>query len=200
VILDLRVEQPDPPPLVRGRRKHLVRDGHVVVRDPATIDGIVVHQTACVFSASGTQIRAAEGNRDLARHRRALGVACHALAFRDGVVVLANPLRWYVWHANRLNARSLGLEVEGRYPGDPWTQQQANATALALLALVREGRDEGMPLRYIWAHRQSSATRAGDPGRDIWRLVVEVGRGLGLETQPEMKVKSGQTIPPEWAE
>lgn len=207
MILDLRAEQPDPPTLVRGKRKHLVRAGHVVVRDPADVDGIVVHQTACVFGASTAQIRAAGGDRDLAIHRRALGVACHALAFRDGAVVLANPLRWYVWHGNGLNERSLGLEVEGIYPAEvarpgphdtPWTQQQADATATALYTLIREGRDEGMPLRYLWAHRQSSYARAGDPGEAIWRLVVQVGREWGLEPQPDLVVGSGRPISPAW--
>ena len=210
--LDLRSEQPNPPDL--AKQKHALRrvalNGRsvqrVVERDPATIDGIVIHQTACVFGKRRGQP---------SRHHRALGVACHALAFNDGTAVLANPLRWLVWHGNGFNSRSLGLEIEGRFPGlvgKPSTlaaEPETPVTALlldtardALRWLVEEGRSEGMPLRYVWAHRQSSPTRRSDPGEALWLALLPTFAELGLEVQPALVLNSksgaGRPIPEAW--
>jgi hypothetical protein len=218
-VLDWRDRQPNPPPLVRGKRKHKLnpRTRLVVERDPRAIDGIVLHQTACTFGPSDDENR---------RHRRAFGVAGHATAFRDGTVVIANPLQWLVWHGNGFNDRALGLEVEGRYAGladDPGTAPREDlettwggepdevtarviATARrALLELVERGRAAGMPIRYLWAHRQSNGQRRSDPGEALWRAVaIEYGqRELGLELQPALALPSrssgpGRPIPRAW--
>jgi hypothetical protein len=216
-ILDWRHEQPNPPPLVRGKRKHLLRGGEVVVRDPSAIDGVVIHQTACTFAKARDQPT---------RHHRAFGVACHALAFRDRKVVLPNPLRWYVQHGNGFNPHTLGLEVEGLLPGledDPTTVPREDlettwkrtpdeltddlvATACeALRLLVELGRAEGMPIEWIYAHRQSGADRRSDPGQGTWRRVVlgYAVRVLGLKTDParvvrNRKGKGGRPIPRAW--
>lgn len=216
---DWRARQLNPPPLVHGKRKHkLGADGRVVVRRPEDIDGIVVHQTACTFGPFDDAER---------RHERALGVACHALAFRDGNVVIANPLLWYVQHGNGFNARSLGLEIEGLLPGlvdDPATAPRedlqttwngrpdeltgllVDAACLAIDALVELALEEGIRIRYVWAHRQSSASRRSDPGEGVWRRVVlehAVAR-RGLETQPALVLsggkprKPGRPIPIDW--
>lgn len=216
-VLDWRDRQPNPPPIVRGVRKHRVARGKVVERDPRRVDGIVLHQTACTFGPSDDAQR---------RHERAFGVACHALAFRDGTVVLPNPLRWVVNHGNAFNDRALGIEAEGVYSGledDPltipdeartstWggrpdvvTELVVAAARRALRELVERGRAEGMPLRYIWAHRQSSRTRRSDPGQTLWRRVVleYAVPVLGLETQPGIYLASrasgdGRPIPKAW--
>lgn len=222
-LYDWRSLQPNPPQLPKKKhRTERRREGgklveRVVERDPKTIDGIVIHQTACSFGPSDDADR---------RHRRALGVACHALAFRDGAVVLANPLRWAVLHGNGLNDRSLGLEIEGLFSGledDPATiPNEAKATAWggepdvvtellvtcarhALRELVERGRAEGMPIRYVWAHRQSSGSRRSDPGQTLWRRVVlEYGvPQLGLFAQPALVLASrssgpGRPIPKAW--
>lgn len=218
-VLDWRDRQPNPPPLVRNKRKHKIdpRTRLVVERDPHDVDGIVLHQTACVFGPSDDAER---------RHRRALGVACHALAFRDATVVLANPLRWLVWHANGFNPRALGLEVEGLFPGllddprtvprediattwggepDELTEMLVATAQRALRELVERGRAEGMPIRYLWAHRQSSGSRRSDPGEEPWRrIAIEYGqRELGLELQPALALPSrssghGRPIPRAW--
>jgi hypothetical protein len=219
-VLDWRDRQTNPPALVRGKRKHLLAGGKVVVRDPKTITGIVIHQTACTFGPSDNAER---------RHARALGVACHALAFRDRTVVLANPLRWYVQHGNGFNDYSLGLEIEGRCSGlvdDPTTAPREDlettwggppddvtddvvaAARVALDELVRRGREEGMPLEYVWAHRQSGPDRRSDPGEELWRRVVleHAVPVLGLRTQPGLVVvskkqkarKSPRPIPLAW--
>jgi len=214
-VLDLRAEQPNPPPPVRGKVKHKIYRGKVVRRDHSKITGVTVHQTACIFGPK---------NDLRARHRRALGVACHALAFgADRTVVLANPLDWYVYHGNLFNAYELGLEIEGHFPGledDPATTPRREDLATiwggkapskittdtvdtareALRLLVTLGREEGMPIEFIHAHRQSSGTRRSDPGQGLWKAVVldYAVPVLGLKTQPWRAIGEGRTIPKKW--
>ncbi len=214
-VRDLRAEQPDPPPLYRGKRKHKIVRGRVVMRDPKTVNSVTIHQTACIFGPL---------NNLVARHRRALGVACHALSFgMDRTVVLANPLRSYVWHGNGFNRYSLGYEIEGHFSGlldDPRTTPRredletmwngktptkmttdiVETACEGLRLLVELGRLEGMPIEYLDAHRQSSGTRRADPGQGIWRDVV-LGYALPvlkLKLRPHRKIGTGRPIPLAW--
>lgn len=215
---DLRHEQDHVYP--GGKNKVARKGGRVVVRPPEQVEGIVIHQTAVNFSVSRRQVNASGGDENLALARRALDVACHAMAFRKGFFVAAHDLRTYVHHGNRFNAKSLGLEIDGRYPGlmdDPstvaredlkttWkgdptelTDLTVKAACAALAFLVLEGRKQGMPIKYIWAHRQSSINRRSDPGEEIWkRVVLEYAvPELGLETMPEFGAR-GRPIPKKW--
>jgi hypothetical protein len=207
-VVDLTGEQPDPPVYSPPHHK-IVRDPKrkcdaVFCRPLNSIDGIVVHQTATPFGVTAAAIKAANGDAQLAKHRRALGVAAHMTVFTTGIAVLAHPLDWYVYHGNGLNARSLGMEIEGLFPGlqgkqELFTGVLQSAAQDGLEYLVRKGRERGMPIKWIWAHRQSSMTRADDPGEEIWRkLVLEfaVSR-LGLAPQHDF-VTGGRVIPPEW--
>lgn len=187
--------------------------GATVVRRPADITGITLHQTACVFGPLDDPEK---------KHRRALKIPAHVIAFRDGTYVQGAPLLWFLFHGNALNGFSLGLEMEGQYPGlkdDPVTPQRedektfwgagkptpVDATSLdcfraALTHLVYEGRKLGCPIEYLWAHRQSSADRRSDPGQELWERVglehgVEV---LGLKLQPERVWRDGRPIPAAW--
>ena len=219
-LIDLRAEQDYEYP--GGRRKVRKRRGQPVRRDPSQVTGIVLHQTAVEYGVSQRQIDASGGDERLALARRGLDVACHAIAFRAGFYVAAHDLAVHVNHGNGLNATTLGLEVDGRYPGlmdDPETAPREDLrttwggdptvltdatveTARAALAwLVEEGRREGMPIRYVYAHRQSSDTRRSDPGEELWRRVVldYAVPELGLETQPARTWGRGEPVPLEWA-
>ncbi len=217
-ILDLRSQQVNPFPAKRKSDgttllTSKVVKGRTFERDPRTIDGIVVHQTACVFGPANDLDR---------RNRRALGIPAHAVAFRDGTVVLPAPLSWYLYTSNGLNQHTLGLECEGHYPGlldDPRTPRRedeqtiwkgAPATPLtdlaietfraALTRLYEEGRAAGMPLKWVWAHRQSNGQKPSDPGQEIWqRVVLEHGvRVLGLQTRLADVLADGRPIPGAW--
>jgi hypothetical protein len=215
--LDLTSEQKNPPaPKTKedGTKVNIVqtKGGKVVVRDPKSIRGIGIHQTACVFGPA---------NDSTARYRRALKVPCHALAFRDGVFATAFPMLWYVYHGNELNSFTYGLEIEGQYPGlldDPSTpvredektiwggkatplDEQAIETARAALKyLYEEGMRLGSPLQYIWAHRQSNGVKVSDPGQGLWQhVVLDYGVAkLGLKTQPEKTWGNGKPVPAQW--
>ena len=215
--LDLTSEQVNPPPpkdTVDGKKMNIVKlqGNKVFIRKPQTVTGIGIHQTACTFGP------AADPDK---RYRRALHVPSHALAFRDGTFATAFPLPWYAYHGNSLNAFTLGLEIEGQNPGiadDPTTPKRedlqstwggkptpfddlAIETARAALKyLVEEGRKLGMPIEFIWAHRQSNGNKPSDPGFEIWKhVVLEYGvTQLGLKTQCSKIWDDGKMIPPHW--
>jgi len=203
---DLRDEQTNPPKT--SIPKHRIVDGRVSLRLIKSITSVVLHQTATPFSISERAIQEAAGDKQLALARRALGVACHAMAFRDGFFALPCPLTWYVYHGNGFNATSLGIEIEGRYAGDlerksdeqEVTDLVVECANAALKYLVDEARLLGAPLKYIYAHRQSSETRRGDPGAELWRRVaVEYATPvLGLERRPELVMGGGRQLPKSW--
>lgn len=210
LVVNLVPQQTDPP---ADPTKWKVQGGKVVVRDPATVSGIMLHQTGVWYSVSSQQVSAAGGDRHAALHTRGLNVACHTIAFdgkganlQCGHGVATAPLAWYCYQANTANAESVGLEVEGVYPGleSPGcvmpSQRVIDAARAAVRYMVETGRAAGMPLRYIWAHRQSSANRRGDPGEALWREVAldYAVAELGLETQPSRTWGDGRPIPVEW--
>jgi hypothetical protein len=200
-----------------GRTKVSMRGGRVLERDPLAIDSVTLHQTACEFGPAHDREK---------RLARALRIGAHATAFREGVGVLAMPLRWQGIHANALNATSIGLEVEGLYAGlrdDPSTAPREDLrttwggpplevtelvveTARALLTRIVElAAAESVELRYVRAHRQASGTRRSDPGEGLWRAVAlehAVAR-LGLRVEPDRTWDSkasgrGRPIPEAW--
>jgi hypothetical protein len=211
---------------IASRPKVKMLRGKPVLRDPAKVRGVTLHQTAAVYGVTARQIKAAGGDRELALARRASKVACHAMAFRSGIVVAATPLLWHVNHANGLNEEDLGLEIEGLYAGlddDPDTyprredlettagarapcmldERTIAAAREALAWLVSAAALEGMRITHVHAHRQSSPTRRADPGQGLWR---EVGlwavRELGLVAEPgrvwQAKRGPGRPIPAAW--
>lgn len=219
-ILDLTGVQPNPPPIVRadGKAKHKLSRGKVVERNARDVYAITVHQTACTFGKRPDQPT---------RHHRALGVACHALAFADGVVALPNPLSWHVYHGNDFNPYSLGLEIEGSFPGipddpetpvredllshygdhsrmTPLTDLLVETSRRALLELVQRAARWGADIRLVHAHRQSSSQRKSDPGWEPWvKVVLEYAcKELGLKTEPGLVLgkaaKRGRPVPLDW--
>lgn len=207
-LYDLRHEQVDPHP-----KSKIGSDGRTVRRLPAVIDSICLHQTGTgLFGPVSGQ------SGELAVARRALGVACHAMAFQAGFVVWPVDPLWYIHHGNALNGRSLGLEVEGNYPGlvgrkvlhgkpTELTEETVMTARAGVKLLVEEGRKRGCPIKYIYAHRQADSWRRADPGEGLWRrVVVEYAvPELKLETVPAEKFRNakgrardGYPIPKRW--
>lgn len=214
-VIDLRGEQSNPPELVRGKKKWRTKNGKVVERRHSDITGITVHQTAARFGVGPAAIRASNGDEKMALARRSKGVACHVMAFADGFVAWPNPLDWYVWHGNGFNSDTLGIEIDGDFAGladdpttafrkkdnpDRLTPELEAAAKRGIKLLVEEGRKQGMPIKYIYAHRQSSPTRRSDPGEEIWQKVVldYAVKELGLKTRPDHIRLKGYTIPRQW--
>lgn len=176
--------------------------GRTVMRDPSTVTGIVLHQMGVELGVGPYRLRQAGGDPELAQMLRARDIPAHASTLIEGWVVAPHPLAAYLWHANGLNATTLGLEVEGLYDGRKGPRRPSletrMATRRALRWLVEQGRAEGMPLRWLWAHRQSSKKRRADPGAALWEVAVNEAYSLGLETRPTDTVGDGRPIPVEW--
>jgi hypothetical protein len=202
-MIDLTHRQP-----VRLTNYRLQR-GMPLQRDPSSVTGIVIHQTGKEYSVTSNQIRI-RGSAHDALHARAAKVKAHVVVFngeRAGVecghVIYNNPLSWYVYHAHELNSRSLGIEIEGLYSArneNIIPQYVIDGAKKGLKFLVNEGRRQGMPIKYIWAHRQSSSERGNDPGPEIWQKVVldYAVPVLGLEIQPDFTIGDGRPIPESW--
>lgn len=195
--------------------------GYTVMRDPSVVTGICLHQAAAQWGARPSHYRQAEqvakelgvpNDERLAIALRVVeDVPAHATAMQSGDVVLRSPLEAFLYHANALNEASLGLEIEGLYDGvevegahPPPTPVTIAAARMATVQLYERGLKAGMPLKYVWAHRQSSGTRLGDPGSVLW---IEVGlwavKELGLEAQPmetwlSRRSGRGNPIPEVW--
>lgn len=191
--------------------------GLAVLRQPQDVTAVMLHQAAARFAVPR---RAADP--ELALAKRALRVACHAMTFHGvegpAFFVKSAPLAYFVQHGNGANAFSLGMEVDGLYAGlgtDPrtvWqhrtpttlTEDVIEAARACLVYLVREGCSQGMPIRTLLAHRQTSGKRRSDPGELLWKEVgLWVARQLDLELQPLATWDSkrdgrGRPIPIEW--
>ena len=218
---DLRHEQDYQYP--GGARKAVIRGNAAVMRSPKEVDTIVLHQTAIEFGVSKYAIRKSGGDVELARARRALDVACHTMAFRKGYFVAAHPMLAYLNHGNRFNGRSVGLEIEGLYPGladDPmtveredlettWkgeptvlTEETVAAARNAILFMMAEVARLGGKITRVVSHRQSNDARRSDPGQEIWqRIAVDFCQNeLGLTLDLLSPWKHGRDVPLEWDE
>jgi hypothetical protein len=217
----------DPHP--KGR----TRGGQTVRRNHAAIDGITLHQMAVELRASRYFLALADGDEELAIALRAQlgprggkgGVAAPLIA-HDDLVVCTMPLDWYIYHGNRLCGPTLGLEVSGRFSGlldDPntppredlrttWgdeppmvlTEKRIRGLRAMIRYAVEEGRRQGMPIRYVYGHRQSNGKKPGDPGEGIWKAgVIDYAVPvLGLKPRYGVTFKNGNVegrpIPREW--
>lgn len=199
--------------------------GATKYRRPEEVDGIVLHQTATRFPVGRYWLRKADGDERRARQLRVLRVAAHYIALRDLQVVKGRPTLAYVHHANRLNRPTLGVEVEGRFPGledvpetapredllttwglakgetpDEADRATVDAAREAVAWAYEDGRRAGCPLRYIYAHRQSNGSRRADPGEALWEAVaVDFAVAvLHLEVRPTYVLGSGRPLPAVW--
>lgn len=202
--------------------KSRIINGHTVRRNPSAVTGITIHQMAVDMQPSRRLLREADGDWALAFARRSQKVACH-VTVAPGVFCATNPLDWYMNHGNRLNRPTVGMEVSGLFSGlldDPdtppredlmttWkgepmeiTNELIDAGRAALRWIVVEGRAAGMPIKNIYAHRQSNGKKPGDPGEGLWRVLVTeyAVPVLGLRPVYDYTIGSGRPIPKEWDE
>lgn len=215
-VYDLRED----PITMKGRNKLRMRGAEPVRRASTAVNGIVIHQTGIEYGVDRWKLKEAKGDKQLAIARRAKDIAAHAVSF-GGFYSQVYPLSYYVYQAQALNRRTLGLEIEGVYPGlmdDPdtleredllslwkgiptvFTKQREKSAKAALRYLFEEGRRLNMPIKYIYAHRQSAQMRRSDPGEEIWRKIVldYAVPVLGLETRPGLTIGTGRSIPEDW--
>ena len=81
----------------------------------------------------------------------------------------------------------------------PTTPAILDGFRAGIARLVAMGRAEGMPIEFVHAHRQSSASRRSDPGERLWReVVLYMAPELGLRCEPALALRDGRPIPREW--
>jgi len=215
-VFDLSFLQHDPPTahMATGKPRFKIRGGNVVRRDPSTITGITTHQMNCSYGVTSRQIKAAEkimrqypdrnigtDPRDAARHLRTLNssASCY-FALSCGHVVKTFDPSWYCYSSNGLSATTVSVEHEGKYPGlsDGKTipsSQVVEAGEAAILLAMRDNPN----IHLVYAHRQSSKDRRGDPGESIWKLIVlPCAADFDLLTDCGYHVGSGRPVCREW--
>jgi N-acetyl-anhydromuramyl-L-alanine amidase AmpD len=164
------------------------------------IEGVVLHQTGCKMP------RRPHGWRNLNAH---IGVTS------EGIVVIANRPEVKIWHAQKLSHTTIGIEIAGNFhgvegrentlwkgggPAATLDQNQLEGCNAAMALVQKWFEDVGQEWKYIYAHRQSSKTRTGDPGSAIWQQVAipwmeKTGATDGGEY---FKTGTGKAIPKEW--
>lgn len=191
--------------------------GLPLVRKPSSVLGVGLHQTSCVFGVGPAALAAAGGDAERAKTLRAMNVRAPIVCFLYGPggprIVLTCPLLWHTNHGNALNPFTIGLEVEGKFPGRMGrgkgllNAEQRECVQQAIRVAVELGHAEGCPMTHIWAHRQTNGKKPGDPGEELWGLgVVEYAEPvLGLQVELERSwpgstpvTPAGRPIPREW--
>ncbi len=148
--------------------------------------------------------------RRMALHARFWEVPYHYVALLNGDVLFNNDITRYTYHGNGGNALLIGVCLEGNYPGleknrkpkhhqyDEFTIETGRA---ALRLSVSKSRGEGAPCEELYAHRQYSDGRLGDPGEGWWKEIgLPVAKELNLQIRYNFKHGSGNMIPREWDE
>lgn len=169
------------------------------------VTAIVLHQTASLIGEIP---------------ERWHGVPIHFGVTREGKIIQLYGLTEVCNHANGLNGRSVGIEIDGWYcgvegkPKTLWQPKganpprtpmdlptvQANAAKEVVKHIIDVVGANGGAVTHIHPHRQSSEERRSDPGSLIWKTV-----GLWAKTQFGLKdggatftVGTGLVIPEDW--
>ena len=165
-------------------------------RDMSKVYALVLHQTA--------------GNQRNTPPNRYDSVTAHFVIKPNGQILQLHPLAAYLNASNGFNAGSVAVEFAGNFPdvrGKRYVYPNGASPQGTLTAeQIKAGRClvrylvKNMSLTHIVAHRQSSASRANDPGPDIWYHVGQWAiNNLGLrDGGPSFKVGSGNPIPDIW--
>lgn len=158
------------------------------------VDAVVLHQMAL---SRGSELH---------RYRN---VTAHFIIVPNGTVAQLHPIAARLSASNGFNGRSVAIEFSGnlrsvsgrwwepeRYGRNQLTQAQIDAGRRLLRALHRLG------IRYVFGHRQSSASRGNDPGPEIWSSVGQWAIDeLGMsDGGSEFAIGDGKPIPDAWRE
>lgn len=146
----------------------------------------------------------------LALHQRFWKVPYHYVGLRNGDILYNNSTSRYTYHGNGGNGPLVGVSLEGNYPGlskhrkpkhdsfDDFIVQTGKAALR--LSIIKE-RELGNPIRRLYAHRQYSDGRLGDPGQEWWEKIgLPITKEFDLEIDYKFKHGSGNLICREWDE
>lgn len=200
--------------LIRGKVQEVdcsivdIRDTHArprlygKKRNWSNIIGVTLHQTGCNMPADPQKWR---------------NLNAHYGITKEGVIVWANDETDMIWHGNNLSQATIGVEIEGNFegvsglPATLWkgggpacylTDAQLMASGSLFVHLSNRFVENDSLWRKVYAHRQSSGTRRGDPGSEIWqKIALPWIQGLAMPSMdggPEFHLDSGKPIPDSW--
>jgi len=144
----------------------------------------------------------------MALHQRFWTVPYHYVGLLNGDLLYNNPATRYTYHGNGGNKRLVGVSAEANLPGLEKNRAKKHSAldehfietnrATLRLAVTKE-REAGAPIEGLYAHRQYSDGRLGDPGEGWWK---EVGIPMSQEMHLERRVTffngTGTQICREW--
>lgn len=148
----------------------------------------------------------------MALHARFWKVPYHWVGLRNGDVIHNNDISRYTYHGNGGNGLLVGVSLEGNYKGvDPkgraansyhgYTEHIIETGRTTLRLATNHSRDLGAPIEWLYAHRQYSGGRTGDPGEGWWKEIgIPVAKEMDLKINYGFKHSSGKKIPVEWDE
>jgi hypothetical protein len=221
-------------PFYQNGSQMLKFKGYTKKLSPEEKVGVCVHQTAIEFGTSSyrrkfwrkiidvdasTVIQHGfvipedeEGKSKLAErialHERFWKVPYHFVGLKNGDVLYNNEVTSYTWHGNLANKSTLGVAIEGHFPGLEKNRAPKHTVAdqffldtmhACLRLSVLKSRELGCPIGDCTAHRVYSSSRVGDPGELIWKeVVIPAIERYNLKVDYDRVVKSGRQIPREW--
>lgn len=151
-----------------------------------------------------------EAAQRMALHQRFWKVPYHWVGLLNGDILHNNDIERYTYHGNGGNKLLVGVSLEGSYPGLEKDRKKKHHgydehTILtgrgALRLSVKTSRDQGAPIEWLYAHRQYSGGRIGDPGEGWWKEIgLPVADEMDLKVNYDFKHGSGKKIPQEWDE
>jgi len=187
--------------------KHPRPKNYGYYRSWENITGVTLHQTGCDMPKSPNK---------WSRLNAHYGIT------REGLIVHVNDETDMIWHAQALSKKTIGIEIEGNFPGiigdmsTLWkgggsacrmTKQQLFASRVLFDYIADRFLRNGSVWRHVYAHRQSSDMRTADPGENIWGEVgIPWGNQLFLKNGetpdggPGFKLGKGKPIPRDWDE
>ena len=199
-IQDLREEVRKLGPLVAGTYKSKVyykRAEHASPRKESAIDSIALHHMA--FNI---------GN-DVNSYKK---VGAHYIVTADGQIAQLYDDLDFMNASDGFNPRSVAIEFAGNFSDHRyhwWKSSKQTIPDRCYLTptQIRAGRcllatlKKRLPdIKYLYAHRQSSKDRTGDPGPDVWFNIGEWAlANLNLTDRlPRTHIGTGQPIPDSW--
>jgi hypothetical protein len=189
----------------RANHPHTGRSVDTPYRPWSNITAVVLHQTATNLGE---------------KPERWHSVPIHLCITRAGKIIQLYHLTEVCNHANGLNLRSVGIEIDGWYAGiegQPetlWQPKnlatprqpmglptlQADAAKATVRWIVDTVAANGGKVTHIHPHRQSSKDRQSDPGSLIWQTIgLWSQKKFGLsDGGGAFTVGNGRTIPEAW--
>lgn len=162
----------------------------------SSITSIVLHQTGC----------------EMPRKPKGWGrVNAHYGITQEGVAIAINPLGMFIWHAQRLSPGSIGIEIEGNYPGvsgDTSTLWKPGGGPHVLgdrmiqaAARILHDIRKQVSIHHVYAHRQSTRNRRACPGQAIWEQIgIPMREKLGCSEHDLTQTfgERARQIPVQW--